>query len=73
MDIRPEALADTAEVAAWYEARQAGLGERSTREVIAAMSKSEVSDPAVLKAVVSLPAPQPSTLNPQPRHGTTAR
>ena len=28
VDIRPEALADTAEVAAWYEARQAGLGAK---------------------------------------------
>ena len=35
LDIRPDALADIAQAAAWYEERQAGLGERFTREVIA--------------------------------------
>jgi plasmid stabilization system protein ParE len=35
LDIRPEALADIAETAAWYEERESGLGERFTREVIA--------------------------------------
>jgi toxin ParE1/3/4 len=33
--IRPQALADIAEAAAWYEEREAGLGERFTRDVIA--------------------------------------
>jgi plasmid stabilization system protein ParE len=37
LDIRPEALEDVAEAAAWYEERQSGLGERFTREVIAAI------------------------------------
>lgn len=37
LDIRPEAMADIAEAAAWYEARQVGLGERFIREVIAAI------------------------------------
>lgn len=37
LEIRPEALADIAEAASWYEERQAGLGERFTREVIAAI------------------------------------
>jgi toxin ParE1/3/4 len=37
LDIRPEAMADIAEAAAWYEERQSGLGERFTREVIAAV------------------------------------
>jgi len=37
LDIRPEALADIAEAASWYEEWQAGLGERFTREVIAAI------------------------------------
>jgi hypothetical protein len=36
VDIRPEALADIAQAAAWYEERQAGLGARFTCEVIAA-------------------------------------
>ena len=71
MDIRPEALADTAEVAAWYEARQAGLGERFTREVIAAMSKSEVLWPPGPESG-RIPS-RPSTLSPQLPHGTTAR
>ena len=35
LDTRPEALADVAEAAAWYEGQQSGLGERFTREVIA--------------------------------------
>jgi hypothetical protein len=37
LDIRPDAVADIAEAAAWYEERQPGLGERLTREVIAAI------------------------------------
>ncbi len=37
LDIRPEAVADIAEAAAWYEERQPGLGERLTREIIAAI------------------------------------
>jgi toxin ParE1/3/4 len=36
LDIRPQALADIAEAAAWYEEREVGLGDRFTREVIAA-------------------------------------
>ena len=35
LEIRPEALADIAGAAAWYEERESGLGERFTREVIA--------------------------------------
>jgi len=35
--IRPHALADIAEAAAWYEERQRGLGERFTREVVDAI------------------------------------
>jgi hypothetical protein len=38
-------LAEIAEAAAWQEARQAGLGERFTREVIAATSTNELSGP----------------------------
>jgi plasmid stabilization system protein ParE len=37
LEIRPQALADIAEAAAWYEERQPGLGERSTREVVTAI------------------------------------
>jgi toxin ParE1/3/4 len=37
LEIRPQALADIAEAAAWYEERQPGLGERFTREVVAAI------------------------------------
>ena len=37
LEIRPQALADIAEAAAWYEERQTGLGERFTREVVAAI------------------------------------
>ena len=37
LEIRPQALADIAEAAAWYEERQKGLGERFTREVVAAI------------------------------------
>jgi plasmid stabilization system protein ParE len=37
LEIRPLALADIAEAAAWYEERQAGLGERFTREVATAI------------------------------------
>ena len=37
LDIRPHALADIAEAAAWYEERQRGLGERFTREVVDAI------------------------------------
>jgi hypothetical protein len=32
--IRPEAAEEVAEAAAWYEARQAGLGARFTEEII---------------------------------------
>jgi hypothetical protein len=34
LDIRPQALADIADAAAWYAERQPGLGERFTREVV---------------------------------------
>ena len=37
LEIRPQALADIAEAAAWYEERQPGLGERFTREIVAAI------------------------------------
>ena len=37
LDIRIQALADISEAALWYEQRQPGLGERFTREVIAAI------------------------------------
>jgi toxin ParE1/3/4 len=37
LEIRPQALADIAEAAAWYEQRQPGLGERFTREVVDAV------------------------------------
>ena len=37
LEMRPQALADIAEAAAWYEKRQPGLGERFTREVVAAI------------------------------------
>jgi toxin ParE1/3/4 len=37
LEIRPQALADIADAAAWYEERQPGLGERFTREVVAAI------------------------------------
>jgi len=37
LEIRPHAMADIAETAAWYEERQRGLGERFTREVVAAL------------------------------------
>ena len=37
LDIRPHALADIADAAAWYEERQPRLGERFTREVVMAI------------------------------------
>jgi toxin ParE1/3/4 len=37
LEIRPQALADISEASKWYEERQAGLGERFTREVITAI------------------------------------
>jgi plasmid stabilization system protein ParE len=37
LEIRPLAIADIAEAAAWYQQRQPGLGERFTREVVAAI------------------------------------
>src|SRR5687768_6092943 len=37
LDIRTQALADIAEAAAWYEEREAGLGERFTLEIISAI------------------------------------
>jgi plasmid stabilization system protein ParE len=37
LEIRPQALADIAEAAAWYEERQPGLGQRFTLEVAAAI------------------------------------
>ena len=37
VEIRPQALADIAEAAAWYENRQPGLGGRFTREIVAAI------------------------------------
>ena len=37
LEIRPQAFADIAEAAGWNEERQAGLGERFTREIIAAI------------------------------------
>lgn len=37
LDIRPQALADIAAAATWYEERQPGLGERFTREVVVAI------------------------------------
>lgn len=37
LEIRPQAQADIAEAAAWYEERQPGLGERFTREVVVAI------------------------------------
>lgn len=37
LEIRPLALTDIGEAAAWYEERQPGLGERFTREVVVAI------------------------------------
>lgn len=37
LEIRPQALADMAEAAAWYEEHQGGLGERFIREVVTAI------------------------------------
>lgn len=37
LDTRPQALADIAAAATWYEERQPGLGERFTREVVVAI------------------------------------
>ena len=37
LEIRPQALADITEAAAWYEAHQPGLGERFTLEVVDAI------------------------------------
>ncbi len=37
LEIRPQALADIVEAAAWYEDRQPGLGERFKREVVTAI------------------------------------
>lgn len=37
LEIRPEALVDIAEAAAWYEKRESGLGERFAREVVLAI------------------------------------
>lgn len=39
LGIRPAALADIRETAAWYEQRERGLGERFTREVVAAVDR----------------------------------
>lgn len=37
LEIRPQALTDIAEAAAWCEEHQPGLGERFTREVVASI------------------------------------
>jgi plasmid stabilization system protein ParE len=37
VNIRPQALSDISDAADWYEQRQAGLGERFTREVVTAI------------------------------------
>lgn len=37
LEIRPLAVSDVAESAAWYEERQSGLGERFIRTVVAAI------------------------------------
>ncbi|PYJ06261.1 MAG: addiction module toxin RelE [Verrucomicrobia bacterium] len=37
LDMRPQAMADIAQEAAWYEEREPGLGDRFIRETIAAI------------------------------------
>jgi toxin ParE1/3/4 len=48
LDIRPQAVADIAEAAAWYEQRQAGLGKRFTREVVTAID-ALVANPLIYR------------------------
>lgn len=43
ISLRPEAIADLDDAAAWYEARSAGLGRDFVREISAAISRLTVA------------------------------